>query len=110
MLSGYVINNMARTLRKYLRLTDLILEQREQGRFIIVCPETNVADSKLVVEYIQCVANEQLGTPIAYGTATFPDEAVTFEELVGRAEAALRSSNGKLSFFSPKTLPGYIKR
>ena len=95
MLSGYVINNMACTLKKYLRLTDLILEQREQGRFIIVCPETNAADSKLVVEYIQSVATEQLGTPIAYGMATFPDEAVTFEELMERAEAALRSSNGK---------------
>ena len=45
MLSGYVINNMARTLRKYLRPTDLILEQRDQGRFIIVCPETNAAES-----------------------------------------------------------------
>ncbi len=100
MLSGYVINNMAQTLRKYLRPTDLILEQREQGRFIIVCPETNVAESKLVVEYIQSVATEQLGTPIAYGTATFPDEAVTFEELVGRAEAELRNSNGKAASFA----------
>jgi len=95
MLSGYVINNMARTLRKYLRPTDLILEQRDQGRFIIVCPETNAAESKLVVEYIECVAMEQLGTPIAYGTATFPDEAVTFEELMRWAEAALHGSNGK---------------
>ncbi len=97
MLGGYVINNMAQTLRKYLRPTDLILEQREQGRFIIVCPETNVADSKLVVEYIQSVATEQLGIPIVYGTATFPDEAVTFEELVGQAEAGLRSPNGKVA-------------
>ncbi len=95
MLSGYVINNMACTLKKYLRLTDMILEQREQGRFIIVCPETNATDSKLVVEYIQSVATEELGTPIAYGTATFPDEAVTFEGLVERAEVALRSSDGK---------------
>jgi GGDEF domain-containing protein len=104
MLSGYVINSMAQTLRKYLRPTDLILEQRDQGRFIIVCPETNAADSKLVVEYIQCVAAEQLGTSIAYGMATFPDEAVTFEELVHRAESALRSSDGKTT---PLTLPSY---
>ncbi|MBI1879538.1 MAG: hypothetical protein HYR94_15185 [Chloroflexi bacterium] len=96
MLSSYVINNMAQTLSKYLRRTDLILEQREQGRFIIVCPETNVNDSKLLVEYIQNVALEQLGAAVDYGVATFPNEAVTFEELVRQAESKLQHShNGK---------------
>jgi hypothetical protein len=92
MLSSYVINNMAQTLSKYLRRTDLILEQRDQGRFIIVCPETNAKDSELLVEYIQTVAQEQLGASVTYGVATFPDEAVTFEELVRRAESKLQNS------------------
>ena len=96
MLSSYVINNMAQTLSKYLRRTDLILEQREKGRFIIVCPETNANDSELLVEYIQNVALEQLGTSVVYGLATFPKEAVTFEELVRQAESKLQHShNGK---------------
>lgn len=96
MLSSYVINNMAQTLSKYLRRTDLILEQREKGRFIIVCPETNTNDSELLVEYIQNVALEQLGTSVVYGVATFPREAVTFEELVRQAESKLQHShNGK---------------
>jgi GGDEF domain-containing protein len=96
MLSSYVINNMAQTLSKYLRRTDLILEQREKGRFIIVCPETNANDSELLVEYIQNVALEQLGTSVVYGMATFPKEAVTFEELVRQAESKLQHfHNGK---------------
>jgi len=94
MLSNYVINNIAHTLSKYLRRTDLILEQRDQGRFLIMCPDTTAGDLKLLVEYIQAVAVEQLGTSIACGVATFPDEAITFEELVNRAESHLHHLNG----------------
>ncbi len=89
MISGYVINNMAQTLGKYLRRTDLILEQRDRGRFIVLCPETSAVDSNLLVEYIQTVAGEQLGVSVTYGVATFPDEAVTFEELIHQAESRL---------------------
>jgi len=94
MLSNYVINNIAHTLSKYLRRTDLILEQRDQGRFLIMCPDTTAGDLKLLVEYIQAVTAEQLGTSIACGVATFPDEAITFEELVNRAESHLHNLNG----------------
>lgn len=94
MLSNYVINNIAHTLSKYLRRTDLILEHREQGRFLIMCPDTTAEDLKLLVEYIQAVAAEQLGTSIACGVATFPDEAITFEELVKQAESHLHHLNG----------------
>lgn len=97
-LRNYVINNIAHNLSKYLRRTDLILEQRGQGRFLIMCPDTTTVDLKLLVEYIQAVATEQLGTSIACGAATFPDEAITFEELVNRAESDLNhlKSNGHL--------------
>ncbi len=94
MINGYVINSMAQTLCKYLRRTDWILEQRDQGRFIVLCPETNAADSKLLVEYIQAIAREQLGASVTYGVATFPDQAITFEELVHQAELDLQRQNG----------------
>ena len=94
LLTNYVVNNIAHTLSKYLRRTDLILEQRDQGRFLIMCPDTTSGDLKLLVEYIQAVAAEQLGTSLACGVATFPDEAITFEELVNRAESHLHYLNG----------------
>jgi hypothetical protein len=96
MMHSYIINSMAQTLSKYLRRTDLILEQRDQGRFIILCPETSVGDLNLLVEYIQTIVTKQLGTAVACGVATFPREALTFEELVHRAESQLRHfNNGK---------------
>lgn len=87
MMHSYIINSMAQTLSKYLRRTDLILEQRDQGRFIILCPETSANELRLLVEYIQTIVAKQLGTAVTCGVATFPDEALTFEELVRRAES-----------------------
>ncbi len=92
MINSYIINTMAQTLNKYLRRTDIILEQREQGRFIIVCPETRTRDLDLLVEYVQTVATNQLGIAVTCGIATFPDEAVTFEELIHQAESRLSSA------------------
>ncbi len=89
MIRSYVINNTAHTLSKFIRRTDLVLEQRERGRFVILCPDTNSADLDLMVEYVQSVAKEQLGMPVACGAATFPDEAITFEELLSKAESQL---------------------
>lgn len=94
MLRTYVINSMAQTISKYLRRTDLVLEQRDQGRFIVFCPETNAQELRLLVDYIQTIAKKKLGTAVTCGVATFPDEALTFEELIQRAETQLQQSNG----------------
>jgi hypothetical protein len=94
MLKTYVINSMSQTFSKYVRRTDLILEQRDQGRFMILCPDTNAADLTLLVEYLQVVAQEQFGASVVCGAATFPDEAITFEELIRQAESRLNHRNG----------------
>ncbi|UCC87053.1 MAG: hypothetical protein JSV81_19715, partial [Anaerolineales bacterium] len=44
MLKTYVINSMVQTFSKYIRRTDLILEQRDQERFMILCPDTTASD------------------------------------------------------------------
>lgn len=89
MMDTYVMKSMAKTFSSYIRRTDLILEERDRGRFIILCPDTNASDLELMVEYLHAVAQERLGGPIACGTATFPDEAITFEELIHTAESRL---------------------
>jgi hypothetical protein len=95
MLHTYLLNSMARGLSGYIRRTDLILEQRDEGRFIILCPDTNAEDLRLLAEYIQAIAQEQMGTQVVCGTASFPDEAITFEELLRQAEARLNPTNGR---------------
>ncbi len=95
MIRRYVINNMAQTVSKYLRRTDVVLEQRGQGRFMVLCPETTIQDTKLLIEYIQTIISEQMGISVACGAATFPNEAFTFEEMVNQAEAHLNGSGNQ---------------
>jgi hypothetical protein len=40
----------------------------------------------LIVEYVPTLTKEQLGTPITCGAVTFPDEAITFDELLRKTE------------------------
>jgi len=89
MMRNYVLNNMAQMVSKYLRRTDVVLEQRGRGRFLIFCPETTNLDTQLLIEYIQTISAEQMGIYVNCGAATFPNDAFTFEELVTEAEARI---------------------
>jgi len=91
MMTRYVVTSLARVIGHQLRRTDLVLDQRDQGRFIILSPDTNAISSTIVVERIQAAASEELGVSVACGIAAFPDDALTFEELVHRAEINLRA-------------------
>jgi hypothetical protein len=96
-MNSYVITKLADSLSRHLRRTDLVLEERERGRFVILCPDTNVNDLEVLVEYIQATAVEILGVSVKYGTATFPEEALTFEELVHQAEMKLHQESTQAS-------------
>src|SRR5574341_457161 len=92
MMTRYVITSLARVIGGQLRRTDMGLDQRDRGRFVILSPDTKVASSSVVVDRIQAAAAAQLGGTIACGIASFPDDALTFEELVHRAEGNLQES------------------
>lgn len=109
-LNSYVVSRMSGLLSKYLRPTDVILAQPGQKRFIILCPDTNAKDSKLLVDYLQIVAQEQLSTTIDCGKATFPGDALTFEDLVRTAEIDLEKLNETKKQYSQQlsTVPHFI--
>ncbi len=94
MINTYATRSMAQTFSKYIRRSDLIMEQADQERFVILCPDTNATDLVLMAEYLQVVAQEELSASVVCGTATFPDEAITFEELMRQAETRLNHRNG----------------
>ena len=84
----YVFETLGRLLRNRLRRTDLVLlERRDKGRFIILCPETNGTGANDLIERIQALSKEELSLAVACGHASFPNEALTFEEVVHYAES-----------------------
>lgn len=98
MLSRYVVTSLARVIGNQLRRTDLVLNQRDRGRFIILSPDTNMVNSTVVVDRIQAAATEELGVSVACGIATFPEDALTFEELIHRAELSLQEPSDLAQF------------
>lgn len=86
MMSRYMLTSLARLICSALRRTDMVIEQREQGRFIVLSPETSAENSAILVQRIQAAAAEHLGIDVKCGVASFPDSALTFDELVHQAE------------------------
>lgn len=86
MLTRYSSNSLVRLLDRELRRTDLIIQQPHKNRLILLFPETDAQGTNTMVNRIRELSNDVLGVDISCGFATFPDEAITFDELVKRAE------------------------
>jgi GGDEF domain-containing protein len=90
MMTRYVTTSLARVISNQLRRTDMVLDQRDKGRFVILSPDTNAANAAALADRIQAAAAVQLGVLVSCGVASFPDEALTFEELVHQAKISVR--------------------
>jgi hypothetical protein len=88
MISRYVSISLARALREYIRRTDMLVEQPDKGRFIVITPETNKVESDRVISKIYQAASS-IGAEVAVGLCAFPDDALTLEDMLCRAELDL---------------------
>lgn len=79
--------SLVRLIGKQAQRTDLILEDKARNRLLILCPETDEATSNSLAQHIGRAAINQLGVPVSCGRATFPADALTFDELVRHAES-----------------------
>jgi GGDEF domain-containing protein len=89
MMTRYVASSMIRVLDNALRRTDLMMQHREAGRFVIICPETDAGSLNALIHRIRTSAAERLGVTVSVGIASFPDGALTFDELLNKAESQL---------------------
>ncbi|MEA4907925.1 MAG: hypothetical protein GYA17_20500 [Chloroflexi bacterium] len=91
MTERFVAANLAQVIANEARRTDVILSKDGTGRFVVLCPETNGRGTVNLAERIQDDLVDKLGVSVAYGIASFPDEALTFEDLLKRAEFNLQN-------------------
>jgi len=89
MAKRYANARLCQIVNEAARRTDLVLQQAKNGRFVILCPETEPQASTTLASRIQKIAHDNLGISIAWGAAAFPAEAVTFDELLHKAELKL---------------------
>jgi predicted signal transduction protein with EAL and GGDEF domain len=88
LMDQYTSLMIARELATQLRRTDLLLENGKKGGLVILSPDTDKANSELLIERLKSVAQSE-EFPINFGVAIFPDHALTFEQLVEHAEMDL---------------------
>jgi hypothetical protein len=94
LMARYVTASLARAISSLLRRSDLIIDQHEEGRLVIFSPDTDVAEAQLMEARIRSVAGN-LGAELGIGMASFPDQALTFEELVLRAELNMKTDSDR---------------
>lgn len=96
---GQIINERARE-------TDLIMRD-DQGRFVILCPETTHDNSRTLARRIEESVSTVVGARIAWGSAFFPSEALTFDDLIQKAEERLDEPEPRAA--KPKAEPEYAE-
>jgi hypothetical protein len=79
-----------------IRQTDLLLKDTH-GRFFVLCPETDINNITLLGERIVQTVKERTSLQIVWGVASFPDEALTFEDLVRTARDRLALSERRVN-------------
>lgn len=84
-----VLRTVAQLVMKGLRSMDTV-SRIEEFRFLIVLPETPVEGAQQVAERLCKAAASQTGLSFRSGVAEFPGDAVSTDELIAEARAALK--------------------
>lgn len=71
-----------------VRQTDLVLRDYK-GRFVILCPETDLPGASLLGKRIARAVEERISLRVLWGAAAFPEEALTFDDLLQKARERL---------------------
>lgn len=90
----YVTSTVFGHIARRLRFVDVMFEDVERGRFVLLCPEARSEEVEKQVERIRRTTLDATGVRLNAGWASFPETAVTFEELVRAADSHLRSGSG----------------
>ena len=91
------LRKVYRTMRDFgdhLQYSIFECQSPPAARFIVLCRDTDSAGSRIVEERILEACSEDLGIKVAGGRACFPDDALTFEELLNKASERMREARG----------------
>lgn len=71
-----------------IRQTDLVLRDR-RWCYVIICPETDLSSALLLAGRITAAVKEKTELDLLWGAASFPEEALTFDDLIQKARQRL---------------------
>lgn len=89
----FVLGKLSSFIHDSLRRTDLIIDPQAEGRLLLLTPDTDLKSAQQLAARIQAVAADRFHVQMTYASATFPDDAVSFDELVALAQERLAAQS-----------------
>ena len=93
LLNRFSSAHMGQLIGEQIRQTDILIRDRV-GHFIVLCPETDKENVSILGKRIHGSLEDNTGLHISWGCSSFPDEALTFDDLVMHAREQMKSSSG----------------
>lgn len=91
--SQFVSARIAQLLVDQLKDCDIITQRNDH--FVMLLPEVRHEDVTKIVEKLESAAEAELNLKLKIGVSSFPDEAITLESLLERAEQNMQSSDAQ---------------
>jgi GGDEF domain-containing protein len=92
LLNRFTSARVGQIIDDRIRQTDLVLRDH-RGRFVILCPETNLENTIMLATRIAGAVKERTNLRVLWGVAAFPEEALTFDDLLHKATERLVQSD-----------------
>jgi GGDEF domain-containing protein len=84
LLNRFTSARVGQIIDDRIRQTDLVMRDHK-GRFVILCPETDLNNTILLAKRITQAVKERTSLNVLWGVAAFPEEALTFDDLLQKA-------------------------
>ncbi|MEN9563393.1 MAG: hypothetical protein RIR73_1637 [Chloroflexota bacterium] len=88
MMERFAVAKVSQILSDNARSNDMVLRDRG-GKFVLLCPETNQTSANILASRIAEAVKRQLDADVECGSSSFPDEALTFDDLLDTASNRL---------------------
>jgi len=108
LLRRFALAKMGQIINEFARQTDMIFSDRFD-RFILLCPETDSEKSTVLAERISKTVSEKMDAWMVWGAASFPQDALTFDDLVELANRRMASLESKSIVIDHSVEPGHVE-
>jgi GGDEF domain-containing protein len=86
----YANIRLGRLIRNEMRRMDVVMEDPQQNRIVVLSPEVSNENMEILLRRLQIEVANKLGVTAHFGIATYPDSALTFEDLLQKAEEQIQ--------------------
>jgi hypothetical protein len=86
---------LTRLLAGNLRPSDLIVEEINRGQWLLMTSVARRGQAYAILRRLDDQTKKQFGIPLRYGIASFPEQGLTFEDLIAQAEQDLKTGHAE---------------